>query len=302
VTSEGLRIPDGLLWWRGEPGGADWLERLPELVAACAEQWSLRVLRAFQPAHISLVLAVERAGGAPAVLKVNFPEPESEHEADALALWRGDGAVLLLEHDRDARALLVERCDPGTQLWAVDDEDEANRIAAGVLRRLWRQPPAGHGFRRLDAEAARWADELPRGWEAAGRPFERLLLDAAVSSCRELAQDQPEQVVLHQDFHGGNVLRAAREPWLAIDPKPLLGERAFDPASLLRDRRWLLREPGAARRIRRRLDLLSADLGLDRERARRWGIVHALAWGVSGDGKVEADMVECARLLAQAGK
>jgi streptomycin 6-kinase len=300
VTSETLRIPDGLLWWRGEPGGAAWLERLPELVAACAEQWSLRVLGAFEPAHISLVLGVERAEGAPAVLKVSFPEPESEHEAAALEHWRGDGAVLLLEHDPDRRALLVERCDPGSQLWAVGDEDEANRIAAGVLRRLWRQPAAGHGFRRLDVEAARWAEELPRDWQAAGRPFEPALLDEAVSTCRELAQDQPGQVVLHQDFHGGNVLRAAREPWLAIDPKPLLGERAFDAASLLRDRRWLLREPGAARRIRRRLDLLASELELDRERARRWGIVHALAWGVSGDGKVEADMVECARLLLAA--
>ncbi|HEY7792497.1 MAG TPA: aminoglycoside phosphotransferase family protein [Gaiellaceae bacterium] len=297
MTSERLRIPAGLDWWRCEPGGADWLERLPRLVAACRERWSLGRLTAFEPAHISLVLAVERLDGTPAVLKVNFPEPESEHEADALAHWRGEGAVRLLEHDPDRRALLLERCDPGTQLWAVDDEDEANAIAAAVLRRLWRPPAPGHPFRLLAAEAERWAEELPRDWEAAGRPFERLLLDEAVSACRELTRGQPEQVVLHQDFHGGNVLRAARERWLAIDPKPLAGERAFDAASLLRDRRWLLREPGAARRIRRRLDLLSAELGLDRERARRWGIVHALAWGVSGDGKVEADMVECARLL-----
>jgi streptomycin 6-kinase len=102
--------------------------------------------------------------------------------------------------------------------------------------------------------------------------------------------------VLHQDFHGGNVLRAEREPWLVIDPKPLVGEREFDAGSLTRDRRWLLGQPGDAARLRRRLDVLSAELDLDRERVRRWGIAHALAWGVSDD-KVEADMIESARIL-----
>jgi streptomycin 6-kinase len=84
-----------------------------------------------------------------------------------------------------------------------------------------------------------------------------------------------------------------------IDPKPLAGEREFDAASLLRDRRWLLGRPDDAHRIRRRLDLLSSELGLDRERMRRWGIAHALAWGVSGR-KLEVDMIECARLLVAA--
>lgn len=78
-----------------------------------------------------------------------------------------------------------------------------------------------------------------------------------------------------------------------------MGEPAFDAASLLRDRRWRLGEPGAGRRLRRRLDLLAAELDYDRERLRLWGVVHALAWGLSSD-EVEDDMVECARLLATA--
>jgi streptomycin 6-kinase len=124
------------------------------------------------------------------------------------------------------------------------------------------------------------------------------LIDEALAAIRELTPSQRQPVVLHQDFHGANVLRAKREPWLAIDPKPLIGEREFDAASLLRDRRWLL-GAGSANVMRRRLDLLSAELDLDRERMRGWGIVHALAWGVSAT-KVEPDMVESARLLARA--
>jgi streptomycin 6-kinase len=294
-----MRIPQGLLWWREEPGGAAWLARLPAVVADCAEAWSLRVDEPFEPAHIALVLPAERADGTRAVLKVNFPESESECEPDALADWRGRGAALLLERDDDRRALLVERCHPGDRLWSVADEDEAGRIAAGVLRRLWRAPPGQHRYRNLADEAERWASEFADRRASLGRRFGRALPDAAVSACLELAGTQGSQVILHQDFHGGNVLRAEREHWLAIDPKPLVGEREFDVASLLRDRRWLIGEPNPGRRISRRLDLLAAELDLDRERMRDWGIVHALAWGVSGN-KVETDMIECARHLLAA--
>lgn len=294
-----MRIPRELDWWRSVPGGAQWLAALPSIVDACAERWSLRVGRCFEGGQVSLVMSVELADGAPAVLKVIFPESESEHEPDALSLWDGRGAVRLLGYDEARRALLVERCVPGTPLWSVDDDDAATRIAADSLRRIWRAPPAQHPFRMLCDEAEGWATALPEHWSAHAQPFERRILDEAVSACRELGSDQGEHVVLHQDFHGGNVLRAEREPWLVIDPKPLVGERAFDAGSLARDRRWLLGEPGDAARLRRRLDVLSSELGLDRERVRRWGVAHALAWGVERT-KVEADMVECARLLADA--
>ena len=125
-------------------------------------------------------------------------------------------------------------------------------------------------------------------------PFERELADLGGALAAELAQSQGEQVVLHQDLHGGNVLRAERSPWLAIDPKPLVGEREFDLASLIRDTRDRIDE----RLVRRRLDLLSELLGLDRERMRCWAIVHALAWGVEGD-QADAAMVDCARWLAR---
>ena len=292
-----MKVPHGLDWWRRVPGGAAWLDSLPSAVEACADRWSLRVGAPFQDGHVSLVVPVERDDGSPAVLKINFPQEESAREPDALRHWEGRGAVLLLEYDSDHRALLVERCDPGSQLWSVEDDEPAMLVAATVLRRLWRRPPPyDHDFVPLADAAWRWAVELHLAWEALGRPFEQRLLDEAVSACRELGPNQGEPAVLHQDFHGGNVLRAAREPWLAIDPKPLVGEREFDAASLLRDRRWLLGQPDDDQRIARRLDLLADELALDRERMRRWGIAHALAWGVDG-AQVESDMIECARIL-----
>ena len=293
-----MRIPAGLDWWRETAAGAAWLERLPEIVAACCSAWRLELGEPFEPATISYVASAVRDDGSPAVLKVNFPEPESEHEAGALAHWNGCGAARLLEHDDEHRALLVERCEPGTRLWQVSGDDEANAIAAGVLRRLWGPVPASHPFRLLSDEAEGWAEAIPIEWRRLGRPFERSLVDLAVGALHELGPSQREPVVLHQDFHGGNVLRATREPWLAIDPKPLVGEREFDTASLLRDRD--LADDRASRlRIVRRLDQLSAELALDRSRMRLWGVAHALAWGATPSGWLP-DMVVCARLLAAA--
>jgi streptomycin 6-kinase len=286
-----VRIPAALDWWRSEPGGAEWLDRLPRLVRELSEQWELQVGAPFD-AHISLVAPVTRADGSLAVLKVNSPQPDSEHEPHALGFWDGVGAARLLDHDQERRALLVEHCAPGDQLWSVDDDDEATLIGASVLRRLWR-PPDEVGYRRLTDVAAAWAAELPVRWEAEGRPYERRLVDETVAWIGELMHTQPELVLAHQDLHGGNVLRSQREPWLAIDPQPIVAERAFDTASLLRDRRpELALDPHPERRLSRRLDLLSAELGLDRERMRGWAVVHAVAW--NGDEQ----MIACARAFS----
>jgi streptomycin 6-kinase len=198
-------------------------------------------------------------------VKVNPPgEIECAHEAEALEHYAGRGAVRLL--DREGHTLLLERCEPGTSLWELP-EDAANPLAAGVLAQLWRPAPSGHPFRTLAGEAARWAEEL-------GRDAAELVVTAAAELAAELGPSQREQVVLHQDLHQGNILLSARGP-LAIDPKPLVGEREFDLASLIRDRRFAF-EPALPRR---RLDFYAAELGLDRERARGWAIVHAVAWG-----------------------
>jgi tetratricopeptide (TPR) repeat protein len=132
--------------------------------------------------YVSLAVRAELPDGTRAVLKVSFPHRESEHEADALAHWGGRGAVRLLDYDRERRALLLERCEPGTTLLYLGDEDESFRLAAGVLRRLGRAPAPGHSFRPIALDAARWVELLPERWERLGRPYERRLLDEAVAA------------------------------------------------------------------------------------------------------------------------
>lgn len=218
------------------------------------------------------------------MLKVNFPDAETEHEAAALEFWPDEASVRLLESSRERGALLVERCEPGTQLWARSDE-EAIEVARQLLPKLWRPGDPGPLFRRITDEAPAWADEL------AGRPLERELLDPALNALGELPRTQGELVLCNEDFHGGNVLLSDRG-WLAIDPKPIVAEREFAVVSLVRDRR-----PVDSSTIARRLDAL-AELGLDRERMRRWSLVHALWWGADdASGEWNPEMVQAARLL-----
>ena len=141
---------------------------------------------------------------------------------------------------------------------------------------------------------------LATAFERAGRPFERPLLDAALQALDELPGTQGEQVLVNQDLHADNVLRAEREPWLMIDPKPLVGERAFGLVALVRGAEL----GGGAQALRHRLDRLTSELGVDRERTRRWGLAQTLAWAFDGDGDVDMvdhDQVEIARWFAQAG-
>jgi streptomycin 6-kinase len=224
------------------------------------------------------------------VLKVQTPHRESEHEAAALELWDGDGAVRLLAHDPERQALLLERCVPATPLASVGQE-AALEVLVSLLPRLWK--PAAAPFRSLAEEAAWWLVQLPRTWEEAGRQFERRLLDASLEALGELAPTQGEQVLLHQDLHGDNVLAAEREPWLVIDPKPLVGEREFAVAPIVRSV-----ELGHSRRdVLYRLDRLTSELGLDRERARGWTIGQTIAW--SGGSEDHETHVETARWLVE---
>jgi streptomycin 6-kinase len=188
--------------------------------------------------------------------------------------------------------MLIERCEPGTLLAEIDP-DAALDVLIGLLPRLWKE--VGATFRPLAEEALWWVEYLPDEWERAGRPFERRILDAAIDTLGTLAESQGEQVLLHQDLHGDNVLSARREPWLVIDPKPLAGEREFSVAPIVRDVEF-----GHSRRdVLHRLDRLTSELGLDRDRARGWTIGQTIAWSL--DTSYLRSHVETVRWLLEVG-
>ncbi|MEV6414317.1 aminoglycoside phosphotransferase family protein [Kribbella sp. NPDC051718] len=131
------------------------------------------------------------------------------------------------------------------------------------------QPPAGHrppaALPRLHDQADTWAEELERD----ARRFPDVLpshaLDAARATINELARAQPE-LIIHGDFHGRNILRADRQPWLAVDPKGYAGDPASDAGTLVKTRALtILTTPDPAKGLHRTLDIFSEAAQLDRE-------------------------------------
>lgn len=287
-----MRIPASLTHLGTDRAGNQWLTELPGLVAACAAQWDLEIEEPYDDAHLALVMPATTGAGDRVVLKIQYPHRESSAEGMALRVWSGRGAVSLIAEDPGRHALLLERCIPGTHLSSHEPEF-ALGVIVGLLPRLW--VPATGDFGTLADEVAHWIGNLPGEWAEAGRPFQRSLLDRALAELGELAGSQGEQILLHQDLHGDNILAAAREPWLAIDPKPLIGEREFGLSPIIRSCELGRRKED----VRYRLDRLTGELGLDRERARQWAFGHAIAWGFE-DGRVLPEHIETARLLLDA--
>ena len=266
-----MLTPGSLKWLGRHEDGAQWLNRLPLLLDDLVRRWGLEPRGdPFSSGNMACVVPVSR-GGARFVLKVQWPHDESVHEAEALRTWNGDGAVHLIEHDAQRHALLLEECVPGTFLADADLADPLG-ILADLLPRLWKT--VGKSFRALSDEARQWAFCLPQAWERAGRPCERMLVDAALEHLEALPPTQGEEVLVNQDLHGHNVLAATRQPWLVIDPKPLRGEREFALAPIIRSFEFGHSE----RAMRLRLDRLSSELGLNRDRVVGWTVAQTMAW------------------------
>jgi streptomycin 6-kinase len=272
-----LWIPDRLAELARDPSGdgAAWLERLPGLVASAVERWSLQLGPPYPDGFTAYCAPATRPDGSVAVLKVMFPHREGMPEAAALAFYGGDGVVRLLEHDPADHCVLLERCRPGTPLSAVVGPDRHHRIldvATGLLRRLWRPAEPGHPFEALGALTADWSDDAAERFDRLQPGWDPGLVAEAIRLLRDLPRSSARAVLLHQDFHPDNVLAAEREPWLVIDPKPVVGDPHYDPVPLvvqLGDQRPEIWPDGAvAGRVRE----VAARLDLEADRLAAWGV------------------------------
>jgi streptomycin 6-kinase len=262
----------------GEPGAA-WLAELPTIVDALLERWSCVPDGDVLHGGVGIVVPVRRRDGESAVLKVSFPHPGNVHEPDAFAAWGGRGAVLLLERDAERFAMLLERVRTST-LAEVANGDEVVTVAGRISRRL--AIPAPPGLPRLRDRADAWEEQLRRDAGELTHTLPRGVVDAAVATVRELGRNQPDTLV-HGDLHARNILRADREPWLAVDPKGCVGDPAYDGGTLLKSRALPLLEVGDLRKaVHRVLDVFAEAAELDRGRVLRWAQFHAVQtafWG-----------------------
>lgn len=247
----------------------EWLPTLPTIVSDLAERWSLTIGAPYQPGgQCAWVAPATGQSGEELVLKVGWRHEEARHEPDALRAWNGDGAVRL--HDAhcfdQTSALLIERCNPGSTLArAASTGEHQDVVVAELLQRLWITPGQAGPFRPLQTMCDQWAAEFETAFVGSPESLDSGLAREGMTLFRALPATAEQTVLLCTDLHAGNVLAARRQPWLAIDPKPYLGDPAYDLLQhMLNCRDRLTEDPvGLAHRM--------ADLvGFDPDRVTNW--------------------------------
>ncbi|MEU3459238.1 aminoglycoside phosphotransferase family protein [Streptomyces sp. NPDC006733] len=307
MTPDRVRVPDSLAASHRTYFGAagrTWISALPALAEVFLDRWDLRPDGAPRNGAVALVLPVLREDGTPAVLKLQPVDEETRGEPAALREWAGQGAVTLLEADAATGTMLLERLDASRSLDDVDDDLAALEILAQVLARLV-AVPAPAGLRRLADVGAAVLDRAASARGQLADPVERRLLDACAGALREVLVE-PGDRLLHWDLHYENVLASppgsGRDPWLAIDAKPLAGDPGFDLLPALWNR-WdeVERSGDTPRSVRRRFDLMTEVVGLARERATGWTLGRVLqtaTWSIEeGATRLPAVPAAIARVL-----
>jgi streptomycin 6-kinase len=252
----------------------------------------------FAPLSYNYVAPAVRADGTEAVLKLGVPHRELVTEIEALRLYDGRGMARLLEADADRGAMVLERLRPGAPLSDISDDDRAASIAAGLMTRLQRPAPPDHPFPTVED----WAAGLRRlraRFDGGTGPLPDALVERAESLFSELIDTMGPPVVLHGDLHQGNVLSAEREPWLAVDPKGVVGEAEYEAGAFLRNRLLVQSNPRAA--LAKRVDRFAAELACDRERVAGWGLAQAVLsawWSYEDHGQLAQESIACAELLS----
>jgi streptomycin 6-kinase len=260
--------------------GRQWLVSLPALLSECRERWSLQLDDPFENLSYNLVLPGRMSDGTEIVLKAGVPCPELWAEAAALSHYDGEGAVRLLDRNARLGILLLERVLPGTPLHLEQDDEEATRTAARLMRRLWRTPPAGRTFPSL----AVWFSALARvrnSPDGGSLPFPRELIERAEHTFAALSASSDRNVFLHGDLHHDNILSSSGKGWMAIDPKGIAGDPGYEVGSFMLNQLPAdASEPATIEMLSRRLSIFSEELMIGRKRLARWAFCHAVlsAW------------------------
>jgi streptomycin 6-kinase len=279
--------------------GRDWLTRLPDLIAACEREWAISTGPAFPLSFNYVAPATTRSGGH-TVLKLSPYREDLAHEAAALRAFDGRGAVRLLAHNQPRGALLMRRAMPGQTLQDLD-QSVALEAACGVMKTLWRPPPAEYPFPTVD----RWGLAFPR-YERRfpdGGPLPSGIVERGGATFRELLESSEGGLLLHGDLHYENILNAGPDTWLAIDPKGVVGEGAYEPAALLRNRLdEIRRSPTPRASMERRVGTIADLLDFDAHRVRAWGFAQAVLsvlWSVESNETNYGEVLWAAELLSQ---
>ncbi|GIF02377.1 aminoglycoside phosphotransferase family protein [Paractinoplanes rishiriensis] len=282
--------------------GRRWVAEVPDVAAAVADRWALRLGDPFPEGTHALVLPAVRPDGARAVLKLPLRDGENDAEAFALRAYDGDGAVRLYGHDPATGAMLIEQAEPGDPLLTHPDMAAAFAIACGLVLRLRRPAPPGFAFPSMRSLLAGWVaqwTQLALELRVTGDPDRAAPLTAALRLARrQLRHYREAGVLINRDTHLRNIVAAGREPWLVIDPKPVVGPPAYEAGLPVLLMLGAEPTPDAADAV---IEQVAAGLRHDPAEVRDWALLRAvenMTWNRGGSGSQTGFQAVSARQAA----
>ena len=278
--------------WGGFASGVAWLQRLPAMVEQLCQRFEISDLRPSPEMRMNLVLFGESAIHGPVVLKVAQPHYEASNEIVSMRILGETGHYSrLIDADDSGSWSLQERVLPGEMLETFArsgeiSDAEAAQITGDLMQATIAPMPAGvtHPFPDLD----RWLKSL---WEHARNPkgiIPAEQLDLAVRHARHLVANPGAPMLLHGDFHHGNIVQS-ETGWTIIDPKGLIAEKAFEVGPFFYNPIGVDRRDNLPQLYSDRLDTFSRVLGIDRVRLWRCALVGCVlsdCWSLE-DGPVD---------------
>lgn len=284
-TIEKITLPDVMIrnleTYFGEDG-LKWADDFHHSLQQVTKAWGLTLRKPFSNLSFNFVAPVLCPERGEAVLKFGFPHEAFANECHALHYFGGTSAVNIFQSDPSAGKMLLEYIKPGTSLQSVKDDDRATEIAAATMQSLWKNVEANHVFPSVRDWLGAF-QSLRARFQGSTGPLCSHVFGLAEAVAAELLDSMGEPVLLHGDLHHDNIILARDRGWIVIDPKGVTGEREYEVGALLRNPDHEI----YTKNFDRRIAILEAVLGFDRQRMIRWCFVQAVlsvVWSVNGGG------------------
>lgn len=257
--------------------GQQWLEQIPEIIKEYEQKWSIKVLPPYNLTYNYVAPTIGKEG-MNTVLKIGFPEDkEFKNEVEALKFFNGNGVTKLIKADKKNAVILIEQINPGTPLSKLEDDEKATRIIARLMKKLWKPLPKNHPF----ITVSEWTIALRQYPHRSHRPVPMDLVEIAKKLFQELIASSQRPILTHADLHHDNVLSSNRDEWLAIDPKGIAAEPAYETTAMIRNPyKKISKMRNIEELLKKRILILAEELNFNPGRIHKWCLAQTILSGV----------------------
>lgn len=263
--------------------GRDWINNLPIIIAELSRYWELSHIMPVDNMTFNYVVKAITTTNQPVVLKISCDEKSISDEIQALNYFDGNGSVRLIAHYPAYHALLLQQAIPGITLKSLYPSQIEYVMDAYIdtMRKLHnKQLVNKNSYRHI----SNWLSVIDSLSEDVC-PLH--LIRKAITLKNELLASMKSEIFLHGDLHHDNILKDG-DQWLAIDPKGIIGEPAFEIAAF--DFMYvneLANKMDVKNIFEARVCQLANKAKLDAQRIKKWIFVRLMlmaAWYIEDNG------------------